>query len=107
MKRTQEQGFTLLETVIAVQILVIGMLSLYSLQVTSMKGNYIASSVTEASNLDAQQVETLLAGKFDDLKAQGAECKFKERENPKLLRRCLPVRYWNHLPERSMATAVT
>lgn len=24
----------------------------------------------------------------------------KERENPKLLRRCLPVRYWKHLPER-------
>ena len=29
----------------------------------------------------------------------------KERENPKLLRRCLPVRYWNHLPERAVATA--
>ena len=26
-------------------------------------------------------------------------------ENPKLLRRCLPVRYWNHLPERAVATA--
>lgn len=25
----------------------------------------------------------------------------KERENPKLLRRCLPVRYWKHLPERN------
>lgn len=24
----------------------------------------------------------------------------KERENPKLLRRCLPVRYWKHLTER-------
>lgn len=24
----------------------------------------------------------------------------KERENPRLLRRCLPVRYWKHLPER-------
>lgn len=24
----------------------------------------------------------------------------KERTNPKLLRRCLPVRYWKHLPER-------
>ncbi len=24
----------------------------------------------------------------------------KERENPKLLRRCLPTRYWKHLPER-------
>lgn len=28
----------------------------------------------------------------------------KERENPKLLRRCLPVRYWNHLPERQMSS---
>ena len=27
----------------------------------------------------------------------------KERENPKLLRRCLPVRYWKHLPERQIA----
>lgn len=25
----------------------------------------------------------------------------KERENPKLLRRCLPVRYWKHLTERN------
>ncbi|MCF0222693.1 MAG: TIGR03915 family putative DNA repair protein [Fibrobacter sp.] len=24
----------------------------------------------------------------------------KERENPRLLKRCLPVRYWKHLPER-------
>ena len=29
----------------------------------------------------------------------------KERENPKLLRRCLPVRYWNHLPERATSAA--
>ncbi|MCF0216587.1 MAG: TIGR03915 family putative DNA repair protein [Fibrobacteraceae bacterium] len=27
----------------------------------------------------------------------------KERENPKLLRQCLPVRYWKHLPERQGA----
>jgi len=27
----------------------------------------------------------------------------KERENPKLLRRCLPVRYWKHMPERDCA----
>ena len=26
----------------------------------------------------------------------------KERLNPRLLRRCLPVRYWKHLPERSL-----
>jgi len=28
----------------------------------------------------------------------------KERENPKLLKRCLPVRYWKNLPERAGAT---
>ena len=27
----------------------------------------------------------------------------KERENPKLLKRCLPVRYWKNLPERQTA----
>ena len=27
----------------------------------------------------------------------------KERINPRLLRRCLPVRYWKHLPERSLS----
>ena len=29
----------------------------------------------------------------------------KERENPKLLRRCLPERYWKHLPERATASS--
>lgn len=29
----------------------------------------------------------------------------KERENPRLLRRCLPVHYWKHLPERQMAAS--
>lgn len=29
----------------------------------------------------------------------------KERENPKLLKRCLPVRYWKHLPEREASPA--
>ena len=29
----------------------------------------------------------------------------KERENPKLLRRCLPVRYWKNLPERQAMAA--
>ena len=27
----------------------------------------------------------------------------KERENPKLMRQCLPVKYWKHLPERQTA----
>ena len=29
----------------------------------------------------------------------------KERLNPRLLRRCLPVRYWKHLPERQQNLA--
>lgn len=31
----------------------------------------------------------------------------KERLNPRLLRRCLPVRYWKHLPERSLGVTPT
>ena len=30
----------------------------------------------------------------------------KERENPKLLRRCLPTRYWKNLPERQAASTL-
>lgn len=29
----------------------------------------------------------------------------QERINPRLLRRCLPVRYWKHLPERSLSVS--
>lgn len=29
----------------------------------------------------------------------------KERENPKLLKRCLPVRYWKNLPERQQSAS--
>ena len=31
----------------------------------------------------------------------------QERINPRLLRRCLPVRYWKHLPERSLGSFST
>lgn len=31
----------------------------------------------------------------------------KERENPKLLRRCLPVRYWKHMPERDFSNQLS
>lgn len=31
----------------------------------------------------------------------------KERENPRLLRRCLPVHYWKHMPERDFANQLS
>lgn len=63
--RANEQGFTLLEAVVATAILAIGIFSLYSMQVMSVRGNNIASTVTRASNLDALHLERLLAAKFD------------------------------------------
>lgn len=69
--RANEQGFTLLEAVVATAILAIGIFSLYSMQVMSVRGNSIAASVTQSSNLNALHLERLLAVKFD--KRPGSE----------------------------------
>lgn len=66
--RANEQGFTLVETLVALVILTIAIFSLYSLQVMSVRGNAIASAFTQSSNRTVLQLERLLGGKFEDLK---------------------------------------
>jgi type IV pilus modification protein PilV len=56
-----EQGFTLLEIIIAISILSIGLLALASLQLASIRGNAFASGVTEGTTLAADRIEKLLA----------------------------------------------
>ena len=65
--RTNERGFTLLETLVAIFVLTMGIFGLYSLQIASVRGNTIAAMHTQASNQNALTVERLLAEKFDDL----------------------------------------
>jgi len=50
-----------------------------------------------AANAPPDQFTQMWKSYYDTMAIQ-------ERLNPKLLRRCLPVRYWKHLPERSLGS---
>lgn len=60
------QGFTLLEVIIAITILTIGILSLYSMQVSSLQGNAKANVITQSSNAVLDKIEKLFSKKFSD-----------------------------------------
>lgn len=65
-KLTDESGFTLIETVIAIAIFTIAIISLYGLVTLSIKGNATAITVTTAANWAQSRVEVLLAKDYDD-----------------------------------------
>lgn len=62
-----ENGFTLIEALIAMVVLAIGIFSLYSMQVTSIQNNSKASNITLASNWGAEKVEEILSLPYDNL----------------------------------------
>jgi prepilin-type N-terminal cleavage/methylation domain-containing protein len=62
------QGFSLLEVVIALAIFSIGIVGLYSVQTRTIGQNYTASRITTAANWGADKVEDLLALSYQDLK---------------------------------------
>lgn len=57
----QPQGFTLIEVLVAMVILTIGILSLYTLQMASIKGNSASNVLTTASTWATDHMEYLLA----------------------------------------------
>jgi type IV pilus modification protein PilV len=63
----KEQGFTLLEVMIAMTILAIGLLGLAGLQITSVRSNSSASQVSEATVLAQDQLEQLRGTPFANL----------------------------------------
>lgn len=67
----RQEGFTLIEVVIAFSIFAVGMLAIASLQLTSVTGNFGARVVTEITIMGQEQVEKLLALPYDhpDLKS--------------------------------------
>ena len=58
-ERTEERGFTLIEVLIALLILMVGMAGILSLQLTSMKATSFSRHATEASSLVEDKVEEL------------------------------------------------
>jgi prepilin-type N-terminal cleavage/methylation domain-containing protein len=60
-KGNKQEGFTLLEVIIAISILTIGILAVASMQISSIKGNSFAGGVTEGTTWAGDQVERLMA----------------------------------------------
>jgi type IV pilus assembly protein PilV len=63
---TNSQGFTIIETLVAIVILVIGIFTLYSLHVTSIRYNASANAISSSSTWAADRIERILALDFDD-----------------------------------------
>ena len=65
-KYQNQNGFTLVEVLIALVLFSIGILAVSAMQITSIGGNTKARRYTEAVNLASIQMETLIALDFDD-----------------------------------------
>jgi type IV pilus modification protein PilV len=66
-KFTEQSGFTLIEAMVAMLILTIGILSLYTMQVSAIQGNSTASQITLAATSGANQLEDIFAMDYDAL----------------------------------------
>ncbi|MDI6763580.1 MAG: prepilin-type N-terminal cleavage/methylation domain-containing protein [Thermodesulfobacteriota bacterium] len=64
-----KKGFTLIEVLVGLVILAIGLLAIAGMQITSVKGNFFSSNLTQASVLAQDRLEVLrsLAWGHDDL----------------------------------------
>ena len=60
-KITNQSGFTLIEVLVAMVILTIGILSLYSMQISAIRGNSLANHLTTAATWNADRLEQFAA----------------------------------------------
>ena len=68
MKRisTDEQGFTLIEILIAITVFAIGILAVGKMQITAIQGNSRANHLTEAVTLAQSKIEELISLNYND-----------------------------------------
>lgn len=64
--KDNNQGFTLIEVMIALAIFAIGILGIFTMQMTAIKGNASARGVTENYLSGMDKVEELMARPFND-----------------------------------------
>lgn len=64
--KSNQEGFTLIEVLTAMVVLTIGILSMYAMQITAIRGNSNANQITTASNLALSQIEEILAWDSSD-----------------------------------------
>lgn len=56
-----QEGFTLLEVIVAISILMFGILAVASMQAASIRGNALSISLTEGTTLASDRVEKLVS----------------------------------------------
>ncbi len=62
----KQEGFTILEVLVAISILTVGLLAVASMQVAGMNTNAHARNVTEGINWAQDKLEELIALPYDD-----------------------------------------
>ena len=66
IKIREQGGFTLIEIMIAVTVFAIGILAVAAMQIGSVKGNSLASGLTEATLVAQDQMENIISLKDSD-----------------------------------------
>ena len=61
-----QNGFTLIEVLIALFVFAVGILGLALMQLSAISGNSVANRVTEASVLASDQIERIMTWSYDD-----------------------------------------
>ncbi len=61
-----QDGFTLIEVIVALAIITVGILSVNVMQLVSVRGNHTASGITSASTWAADQIEQIFGMDYDD-----------------------------------------
>lgn len=62
----KEEGFSLVEVLIAVCVLTIGILSVNAMQINAIGGNFTANHITESTSWGSDRVESLLSLDYTD-----------------------------------------
>lgn len=63
-----DEGFSLIEVIVALAVLTIGILSVNAMQIVSVRGNNTANGITTATNWAADRIEQICNADYDDLK---------------------------------------
>ena len=69
---TGKGGFTILEVMVAISILAVGLMAIFTAQSRSIRGNTDANRQTEAMTLAQDKMEELLAVPYEDLDGTGS-----------------------------------
>jgi prepilin-type N-terminal cleavage/methylation domain-containing protein len=69
---TGKGGFTILEVMVAISILAVGLMAIFTAQSRSIRGNTDANRQTEAMTFAQDRMEELLALPYEDLDGTGS-----------------------------------